>query len=127
MADSWLTSHSAKQSMVLENFSYNSPSTSTSFLKISPHELVCEAGLSRSILNTTFDGIRISYRSPFPGTAVVVTLPGTPPQDVRALDERELIFELIHHICDDFELRRQVTVSYSTLAPFPTQIDAPSS
>ncbi|GIY57385.1 dual 3',5'-cyclic-AMP and -GMP phosphodiesterase 11 [Caerostris darwini] len=117
MVDSWLLAHSAPQGMVPENSSSNSSPTSansgaaTPVRKISAHELESRTGLSRPILNTTSDGIPTFLSLPLPGDAVPLCnstsgyLVRKTLKELRSLDERELIFELVKDICNDLELR----------------------
>ncbi|KAF8795793.1 Dual 3' like protein [Argiope bruennichi] len=113
MVDSWLLSHSAPQGMVPESSSSNSSPTSpssgaaTPVRKISAHEFE-KSGLLRPILNTTVDGIPTFLSLPLPGDAAPQCnshVGRKSRQELRALDERELIFELVKDICNDLEIR----------------------
>ncbi|GFS86020.1 dual 3',5'-cyclic-AMP and -GMP phosphodiesterase 11 [Trichonephila clavipes] len=114
MVDSWLLSHSAPQGLVPESSSSNSSPTSpssgaaTPVRKISAHEFE-RTGLLRPILNTTVDGIPTFLTLPLPGDAAPHCnnshVGRKSRQELRALDERELIFELVKDICNDLEIR----------------------
>ncbi|GFT58005.1 dual 3',5'-cyclic-AMP and -GMP phosphodiesterase 11 [Nephila pilipes] len=114
MVDSWLLSHSAPQGMIPETSSSNSSPTSpssgaaTPVRKISAHEFE-KTGLLRPILNTTVDGIPTFLTLPLLGDAAPHCnnshVGRKSRQELRALDERELIFELVKDICNDLEIR----------------------
>ncbi|XP_054713604.1 dual 3',5'-cyclic-AMP and -GMP phosphodiesterase 11-like [Uloborus diversus] len=113
MVDSWLLSHSAPQGMVQENSSSNvsptSPNSGTSspVRKISAHEFE-RGGLLRPIVSTTVDGVPTFLSLPLPGDSAQsnnTRVGRKSRQELRALDERELIFELVKDICNDLEIR----------------------
>ncbi|XP_071039979.1 dual 3',5'-cyclic-AMP and -GMP phosphodiesterase 11 [Parasteatoda tepidariorum] len=113
MVDSWLLSHSAPQGLVQENSSSaSSPTTSSSgattpVRKISAHEFE-RSGILRPIVTTTVDGIPTFLTLPLPGDIgppISNRIGRKSRQELRALDERELIFELVKDICNDLEIR----------------------
>ncbi|XP_054713241.1 dual 3',5'-cyclic-AMP and -GMP phosphodiesterase 11-like isoform X2 [Uloborus diversus] len=113
MVDSWLLSHSAPQGMVQENSSSTvsptSPNSGTSspVRKISAHEFE-RGGLLRPIVSTTVDGVPTFLSLPLPGDSAQSNnnrVGRKSRQELRALDERELIFELVKDICNDLEIR----------------------
>ncbi|XP_067136235.1 LOW QUALITY PROTEIN: dual 3',5'-cyclic-AMP and -GMP phosphodiesterase 11-like [Centruroides vittatus] len=113
MVDSWLLGH-ATQGVAHEAVSTPASPTSksgsgatTPVRKISAHDFE-RGGLLRPIVSTTVDGTPTFLPLPLPGE--VTSFPASRPnrksrQELQALDEREMIFELVKDICNDLDVR----------------------
>lgn len=113
MVDSWLISHAIPQSIWQESglsSPNNGPSKSSSgnttpVRKISAHEFE-RGGLLKPIV-TTIDGTP-TFLSPIHNSDSAHTIPRVHRRsrmELKGLDERELIFELVKDICNDLDVR----------------------
>lgn len=111
MVDSWLLSH-ASQGVAHEATSSPTSPTSksnsgatTPVRKISAHEFE-RGGLLRPIVSTTVDGVPTFLSLSGDASSFPTSRPNRKSKrELQALDERQMIFELVKDICNDLDIR----------------------
>lgn len=114
MVDAWLLAHAVPQSIVCEsNSSPTSPTSrpgsgaATPVRKISAHEFE-RGGILRPMVTTTIDGTPTFISLPLQEECNIPVGQRSSRknrQQLQALNEKELIFELVKDICNDLEVR----------------------